>query len=133
MSLPSISPSVSMCKLQRQHHMAPDSSHTFSTKQLKPCQREREWSGGERHTEAQTERQRQTALHPGLPSVCGDAVLLVRVSVRLIRLISLVFMSICLCLCPSVLWLRRPRLQPCVSLSSESDSVRVYVGFIYDV
>lgn len=50
-SLPSISRSVSVCKLQRQHHMATDSFHTFplcSIKLLNPCQslraeRERAW------------------------------------------------------------------------------------------
>ena len=60
-SLPSISPSISMCKLQRQHHMAPDSSHTFSTKQLNPCQREREREKErERVRESERERHRGT-------------------------------------------------------------------------
>lgn len=56
-SLPSISLSVSMCKLQRQHHMAPDSFHTFSlcsTKLLKPCQREKR----ERHTHTESSASR---------------------------------------------------------------------------
>lgn len=62
MSLSAVPPSVSMCRLHRQHHMAPDSFHTFSlysTKLLNPCQKGRE---------------RETALHPALPSVYGDAV-----------------------------------------------------------
>lgn len=85
-SLPSISRSVSVCKLQRQHHMATDSFHTFplcSIKLLNPCQSLR------------AEREREPGSSASRAPICLQqcAVFLVSVSVRFKCLLSKAFMS----------------------------------------